>query len=242
MPPAHAGFEITGIGKTSCKDLPLHPFHQMLEAGKARGQARPAMSRDALHSARTPRATARKVKSLLHNVKDHDHQVAKRPANPVSILWVAAFDAERNRRPGGARRDRTDDLLLAKQALSQLSYGPDTVVSGTVVPDTVVSNTLCQASARWASHPRLQVRARDCGWWAWVDSNYRPHAYQACALTRLSYRPDRGESRRSQSNPGRKRNEDGETRLMGPDKAPDFSIDASIEGDMPPEGASLERR
>ena len=27
--------------------------------------------------------------------------------------------------PGGARRDRTDDLLLAKQALSQLSYGPN---------------------------------------------------------------------------------------------------------------------
>jgi hypothetical protein len=25
---------------------------------------------------------------------------------------------------GGASRDRTDDLLLAKQALSQLSYGP----------------------------------------------------------------------------------------------------------------------
>ena len=30
---------------------------------------------------------------------------------------------------------------------------------------------------------------RSEGWWAWVDSNYRPHAYQACALTRLSYRP-----------------------------------------------------
>ena len=26
---------------------------------------------------------------------------------------------------GGANRDRTDDLLLAKQALSQLSYGPE---------------------------------------------------------------------------------------------------------------------
>jgi hypothetical protein len=26
---------------------------------------------------------------------------------------------------GGAGRDRTDDLLLAKQALSQLSYSPD---------------------------------------------------------------------------------------------------------------------
>lgn len=28
------------------------------------------------------------------------------------------------RRNGGARRDRTDDLLNANQALSQLSYGP----------------------------------------------------------------------------------------------------------------------
>ena len=27
--------------------------------------------------------------------------------------------------PGGASRDRTGDLLLAKQALSQLSYGPE---------------------------------------------------------------------------------------------------------------------
>ncbi len=27
---------------------------------------------------------------------------------------------------GGARRDRTDDLMLAKHALSQLSYGPVT--------------------------------------------------------------------------------------------------------------------
>ena len=29
---------------------------------------------------------------------------------------------------GGANRDRTDDLLLAKQALSQLSYGPAPLV------------------------------------------------------------------------------------------------------------------
>src|SRR5699024_3231893 len=29
----------------------------------------------------------------------------------------------------------------------------------------------------------------NCYKWAWVDSNHRPHAYQACALTRLSYRP-----------------------------------------------------
>jgi hypothetical protein len=34
-----------------------------------------------------------------------------------------AIDCE-NTGPGGANRDRTGDLLLAKQALSQLSYGP----------------------------------------------------------------------------------------------------------------------
>ena len=34
------------------------------------------------------------------------------------------FSANEQVPAGGARRDRTDDLLLAKQALSQLSYGP----------------------------------------------------------------------------------------------------------------------
>jgi hypothetical protein len=39
---------------------------------------------------------------------------------------------ERRSPTGGARRDRTDDLLLAKQALSQLSYGPFRVQSSEV--------------------------------------------------------------------------------------------------------------
>jgi hypothetical protein len=60
---------------------------------------------------------------------------------------------------GGADRDRTDDLRLAKPALSQLSYSPSEVG----------------------------------GWWAWVDLNYRPPAYQADALTGLSYRPIRSD-------------------------------------------------
>ena len=49
---------------------------------------------------------------------------------------------------GGAYRDRTDDLLNANQALSQLSYTP-------VLKE----------------------------WWAKKDLNFRPHAYQARALT-----------------------------------------------------------
>ncbi len=46
---------------------------------------------------------------------------------------------------GGGERVRTDGLLRARQALSQLSYTPES-------------------------------------WWAWVDSNHRPHDYQSCAL------------------------------------------------------------
>jgi hypothetical protein len=37
---------------------------------------------------------------------------------------VAAPRVARRAKRGGARRDRTDDLMLAKHALSQLSYGP----------------------------------------------------------------------------------------------------------------------
>jgi hypothetical protein len=39
-------------------------------------------------------------------------QIVPQPTQPIQ-------------RNGGARRDRTDDLMLAKHALSQLSYGPN---------------------------------------------------------------------------------------------------------------------
>ena len=54
--------------------------------------------------------------------------------------------------PGGGGRDRTDDLMLAKHALSQLSYAPT-------------------------------EKDQDDQWWAREDLNFRPHAYQARALT-----------------------------------------------------------
>jgi hypothetical protein len=34
-----------------------------------------------------------------------------------------------------------------------------------------------------ASRARRDPRRRRLLWWAWVDSNYRPHPYQGCALT-----------------------------------------------------------
>ena len=38
---------------------------------------------------------------------------------------MAAGELRGDQPSGGARRDRTDDLMLAKHALSQLSYGPN---------------------------------------------------------------------------------------------------------------------
>ena len=41
------------------------------------------------------------------------------------MIARSTSDPLARREDGGARRDRTDDLMLAKHALSQLSYGPD---------------------------------------------------------------------------------------------------------------------
>jgi hypothetical protein len=198
-----------------------------MEAGKARGQARPAMSRDPCNCTRP---APRHGKSNPFFTMSKINVCPPRTAGKCCLSrWVAALECRMHSKAwhsqnGGARRDRTDDLLLAKQALSQLSYGPGHRRTRS-----------CPTPCARRHQPRgyhvrsLKVRARDCGWWAWVDSNYRPHAYQACALTRLSYRPDSmcAKAGAPKSNPGRKRNEDGETRQMGR-SAPDFSIDASI--------------
>ncbi len=79
----------------------------------------------------------RSERSPLHDVRQHAHARAPRGARMHArihfrmsrwlirgrVLRWKVFKADRIA-AGGARRDRTDDLLLAKQALSQLSYGP----------------------------------------------------------------------------------------------------------------------
>jgi hypothetical protein len=75
----------------------------------------------------------------LHDVRYHAPVFASRRMSPegqhdgCGIVFdgrAKMFDpmieqgSRAPRENGGARRDRTDDLLLAKQALSQLSYGP----------------------------------------------------------------------------------------------------------------------
>jgi hypothetical protein len=57
----------------------------------------------------------------LHDVKYRAWRIKPRGLSDGAMTFSAD---ESEFSAGGARRNRTDDLLLAKQALSQLSYGP----------------------------------------------------------------------------------------------------------------------
>ena len=89
-----------------------------------------------------------------------NHRAFVRGRRQVSAM------SRRVARSGGASRDRTDDLLVANQTLSQLSYGPfpinrlNTSVLVVVAPLGVT-----------------------CRWWVWEELHLRPHPYQGCALT-----------------------------------------------------------
>src|ERR1700735_5546425 len=68
------------------------------------------------------------------------------PQADIACL-TCSYQTCQSRSYGGAERDRTVDPLLAKQVLSQLSYSP----------------------------LKISITNRRIRWWAWVDSNYRPH-------------------------------------------------------------------
>ena len=57
---------------------------------------------------------------LTHRGRRHAYILKKQ----LALSGKPAGSQTQTHQSGGARRDRTDDLLLAKQALSQLSYGP----------------------------------------------------------------------------------------------------------------------
>ena len=65
---------------------------------------------------------------------------------------------------GGARRDRTDDLKLAKLRALPTELWP-------------------RSGRRHATGELQSTEPTTRTWWAWEDLNFRPHAYQARALT-----------------------------------------------------------
>jgi hypothetical protein len=91
---------------------------------------------------------------------------------------------------GGGERNRTDDLLLAKQALSQLSYTPSPSgearsprpggLASIARRSFFLHRAALAAQERRCRGHHLRLRRK---WWAREDLNLRPHAYQARALT-----------------------------------------------------------
>ena len=72
---------------------------------------------------RDPRGNPRQHSTKL--IFASDSKIEPRPLAfrlLISVFWFRTSVA--GPATGGARRDRTDDLMLAKHALSQLSYGP----------------------------------------------------------------------------------------------------------------------
>ena len=91
----------------------------------------------------------------------HKERTLSYPDGCTNLRPALSANSQKN---GGAGRDRTDDLMLAKQLLSQLSYSPN--------------------RENRPSRKARQVTFRAIpNWWAWDDSNVRPHPYQGCALT-----------------------------------------------------------
>ena len=124
-----------------------------------------------LHDAADALGDARRLRRRLRHIPSSRCQdipaAPWRAGGTVSLRSWTDSAARCRWRSGGARRDRTDDLKLAKLALSQLSYGPDPT---------------CAWRDRGDRRPDLQDPPQRM-WWAWEDLNFRPHAYQARALT-----------------------------------------------------------
>src|SRR5712664_61824 len=97
--------------------------------------------------------------SVVNQIRSPDDTICL-----LSLLRLRICNCQRSVRianPGGADRDRTDDIQLAKLALSQLSYGP---VQGRG-HDERRSRDSCPLGGADGT----------VSWWAWVDLNYRPH-------------------------------------------------------------------
>ena len=90
--------------------------------------------RNVLEIMNGPRELLRRIQTrinLLFTMSEITH-VTVHPDSACEVMFRGRFERRfasralcRSSIPsGGARRDRTDDLMLAKHALSQLSYGP----------------------------------------------------------------------------------------------------------------------
>lgn len=74
---------------------------------------------------------------MLHNIFNYQRSNTAIPSGYSSEITATA--PPKTAKNGGGERDRTDDLLRARQALSQLSYTPNPIMVGLTGLEPVTS-------------------------------------------------------------------------------------------------------
>jgi hypothetical protein len=146
----------------------------------------------------------------------------------MMVLGRPKLDSGR-RAPGGGRRDRTDDLMLAKHALSQLSYAPD-------------QTPQCGAT-KLVGLGRLELPTSRLSSARSNQLSYKPEPLGP-ARRRKADEEEKPTHRHSlRAHPRRKRNEGGAFRQCRPDRPADVSEEIRYSPqNADREGSSLERR
>jgi hypothetical protein len=122
----------------------------------------------------SPLSTRRPDKSLLHDVKDANgsrriRKLFRGPQLlPTRFLTRWWSQTGSNRRPPACKAGALPTELWPR-------------CHRRLRPKLVQPSRSRQPNAAEAQQRSIHQALK--GWWAWVDSNYRPHAYQACALT-----------------------------------------------------------
>ena len=164
-------------------------------------------------------------------MSENTHAASIRTATCELMFRGRLYEPVVNQPSGGARRDRTDDLMLAKHALSQLSYGPVTRRRMLSSPPSLfelrrdsLRSSDGSPSRSWRSQRRLVGLGRlelPTSRLSSARSNqlsYKPltrGAFMACAHRRQAPEAIAQAQPLARVRPRRKRNEDGEIPPMG---------------------------
>src|SRR5215469_11646544 len=161
------------------------------------------------------------------------------------------FETNDDQPSGGARRDRTDDLMLAKHALSQLSYGPVTRRRMLHVGRRDASPSRENALDQLVGLGRLELPTSRLSSARSNQLSYKPltrGARVSCDMRATGFAPEAIARAQplARVRPRRKRNEDGEIPPMGLNGlATDWPLMFLKRSDSErelSEGSSLERR
>ena len=119
----------TSFIASQCQGIPRMPFSRLSRGLHAQTSARARTPRSQPVEPHPPTPWLKGAAPAARHQTSSRCQTAAPPARGGAGLVLPEPDgrfplAGANPRPGGGERDRTDDLLLAKQALSRLSYAP----------------------------------------------------------------------------------------------------------------------